>query len=253
MKQSSSVRQRLLAQTQWTLFTLSALLAALMLAWQLLASVNFLYPLWYEVIDIEQTITTYGPRNRYRHQFENTTKAERVRVFAAIVAAIHDHGKGLETLSYHDPAGRVIAGLLTPPEITHLQDVARLVEILQQIGWGAWLALPVSLMLAARRRLPMPSIGRLMATAAGIFIGVAGIILLIGPVQVFYRLHTWIFPAGHAWFFYYEESLMTMLMQAPVLFGYIALTLAVLSLLLFPGLLWLLSRWYRYLVKPRPF
>jgi hypothetical protein len=44
-----------------------------------------------------------------------------------------------------------------------------------------------------------------------------------------------------------------MLMQAPVLFGYIALTLAALSLLLFPGLLWLLSRWYRYLVKPRPF
>ena len=253
MKQSSSLWRQLLAQLQWTLVTLLVFLATLMLAWQLLASVNFLYSLWYEVIDIDQTIATYGPRNRYRHQFESTTKAERVRLFTAIVAAVHDHGKGLDTLSYHDPAGRIIAGLLTPPEIAHLQDVAGLVKTLQRIGWGAWLALPILLILAARRRLPMPSIGRLMATAAGIFIGVAGIILLIGPVKVFYRLHTWIFPAGHAWFFYYEESLMTMLMQAPVLFGYIALTLAALSLLLFPGLLWLLNRWYRYLVKPRPF
>lgn len=37
---------------------------------------------------------------------------------------------------------------------------------------------------------------------------------------------------------------MTLLMQAPVLFGYIALTLVALSLLLFPALLWLLGRWY---------
>ena len=250
MKQSGSVWRQLLVQAQWTLFTFSAFLAALMLAWQLLASVSFLYPLWYEVIDIDQTIATYGPRNHYRHQFESTTKAERERLFAAIVTAIHAQGKGLDRLSYHDPAGRVIGGLLTPPEITHLQDVARLVEALQRIGWGVWLALPVLLLLAARQRLPMPSIGRLMAVAAGALLGVAGIILLIGPVRVFYRLHTWIFPAGHTWFFYYEDSLMTMLMQAPVLFGYIALALAALSLLLFPGLLWLLSHWYRYLVRP---
>ena len=244
MKPSGSVWRPFSAPLLWTLFTLLAFLATLMLAWQLLAGVNFLYPLWYEVIDIDHTIATYGPRNRYRHQFENTTKAERTRLFAAIVTAIHDQGKGLDTLSYHDPAGRVIGEMLTPPEITHLQDVARLVETLRKIGWGAGLALPVLLLLAARWRLPMPSIGRLMATAAGALFVMAGLIVLIGPVKVFYRLHTWIFPAGHAWFFYYEESLMTLLMQAPVLFGYIALTLAALSLLLFPALLWLLGRWY---------
>jgi len=253
MRQFSAIRQQLLVQAQWSLFTLAAFLAALMLAWQVLASVNFLYPLWYESIDIDRTIATYGPRNRYRHQFESTTKAERERLFAAIVTAIHDQGRGLDNLNYHDPTGRVIAKLLTPPEITHLQDVAHLVATLQRIGWSAWLALPVLLLLAARQRLPLPSIGRLLATAAGALFGVAGLILLIGPVRVFYRLHTWIFPAGHAWFFYYEDSLMTMLMQAPVIFGYIALALAALSLLLFPGLLWLLGRGYRYSIRPRPF
>ena len=252
MRQFSAMRQQLLLQAQWILFTLAVFLATLMLAWHVLASVNFLYPLWYELIDIDQTVATYGPRNRYRHQFESTTSAERERLFAALVTAIHDQGRGLDTLSYHDPTGRVIAALLTPPEITHLQDVAYLIEILQRIGWGAWLALPVLLLLAARQRLPMPSIGRLMATATGALFGVAGLILLLGPVRVFYRLHTWIFPAGHAWFFYYEDSLMTMLMQAPVIFGYIALVLAALSLLLFPILLWLLGRGYRYLIKPRP-
>lgn len=244
------MRRPLPALLLWTLFTLLAFLATLMLAWQLLAGVNFLYPVWYEVIGIDQTIATYGPRNPYRHQFENTSKAERARLFAAIVTAIHDQGKGLDTLSYHDPAGRVIDKLLTPPEITHLQDVARLVGMLRKIGWSAVLALPILLLPAVRWRLPMPSVGRLMAIAAGVLLAIAGLIVLIGPVKVFYRLHTWIFPAGHAWFFYYEESLMTMLMQAPILFGYIAPTLAVLSLLLFPALLWLLRRWYRYLVSP---
>lgn len=251
MKPSGSVWRPLPVSLLWTLFTLLAFLAALMLAWQLLASVNFLYPVWYEVIGIDHTIATYGSRNHYRHQFENTTKAERMRLFAAIVTAIHDHGKCLNTLSYHDPAGRVIDKLLTPPEITHLQDVARLVETLQKVGWGAGLALPILLLLAARWRLPMPSIGRLMVMAAGVLFVMAGLIVLIGPVKVFYRLHTWIFPAGHAWFFYYEESLMTMLMQAPVLFGYIALTLVALSLLLFPALLWILNRWYDALTANR--
>jgi hypothetical protein len=249
MAQLRSVWHRLWVHVQWSLFTLLAFLLALWLAWQLLASVNFLYPWWYELIGIDQTITTYGPRNHYRHQFESTTKAERVRLFAAIVAAIQQHGKGLDTLVYHAPDGRPIAPLLTPPEITHLQDVARLVDSLLKLGWGALSALPVLLGLLLKQKLPMPSVTRLLLTATMVGVGTGGWVLLMGPVKVFYTLHTWIFPAGHAWFFYYEDSLMTLLMQAPVIFAYIAASLAVLSLLLFTGLLLVANSVYRHLLR----
>lgn len=252
MMQPSFVVRRLIVHLQWTLFTLLAFVAALLLAWQLLASVNFLYPLWYDIIGIDQTIAVYGPRNRYRQQFEITTKAERVRLFSAIVQAIHRQGTGLDTLVYRDPEGRPVASFLTPPEITHLQDVARLVDGLLGIGWGALLALPVLLGWLLKQQLPVPAVTQLLLRAALVLVGTGGVILLIGPVPVFYRLHTWLFPEGHAWFFYYEDSLMTLLMQAPVIFGYIALSLAVLSLLLFTGLLLLASRVYQRLLKSQP-
>ena len=249
MTQLRFVWHRLLVHAQWSLFTLLAFLSALWLAWQLLASVNFLYPWWYEFIGIDQTIATYGPRNHYRHQFEITTQAERLRLFAAIVAAIQQHGKGLDTLVYHAPDGRPIAPLLTPPEITHLQDVARLVDSLLKLGWGALSALPVLLGLLLKQKLPMPSVTRLLLTAAMVWVGTGGLVLLMGPVKVFYTLHTWIFPAGHVWFFYYEDSLMTMLMKAPVIFAYIAVSLAVLSLLFFTGLLRVAHSIYQRLLR----
>jgi hypothetical protein len=249
MMQPSTGVRHLSVHLQWTLFTLLAFVVALLLAWQLLASVNFLYPLWYDIIGIDETIAFYGPRNRYRQQFEITTKAERVRLFSAIVKAIHQQGAGLDTLVYRDPQGHPVAGLLTPLEISHLQDVARLVDVLLGIGWGALLALLVLLGGLLRQKLPMPAVTKLLLRAALVLVGMGGVILLIGPVPVFYRLHTWIFPEGHAWFFYYEDSLMTLLMKAPVVFGYIALSLAVLSLLLLTGLLLLTRSVYQHLLK----
>ena len=53
-----------------------------------------------------------------------------------------------------------------------------------------------------------------------LLIGLA-LIALIGFEAVFYQLHEWVFPANNQWFFYYQESLMTTLMQAPNLFAYI--------------------------------
>ena len=43
-------------------------------------------------------------------------------------------------------------------------------------------------------------------------------------------MHEWVFPAEHQWFFYYQESLMTVLMKAPDLFGAIAILIAVLGI-----------------------
>ena len=46
----------------------------------------------------------------------------------------------------------------------------------------------------------------------------------------FYALHEWIFPDNHQWFFYYQESLMTVLMKAPDLFGAISVLIALLAI-----------------------
>lgn len=243
---------RLFGIIQWPLFTVVVLGSALFLAWQLLAHMNFLYPLWYENLDIDQVIATYGPQNRHRSRFEDTTKAERTRLFAAIVKAIHNHGRDLDTLIYHDPAGRPIAALLTESEITHLQDVAHLLESLLPWGQNATLLLPllVSILLWQKRNKP-PVTKILLGLAISLSTAVS-LILILGPVEVFYNLHTRLFPEDHRWFFYYQDSLMTMLMKAPVIFGYIAVSLATLTLLLTVGIVFLVHQLYQWIYSTHP-
>ena len=67
-------------------------------------------------------------------------------------------------------------------------------------------------------------------------------VIAIGTKKVFYTAHTLIFPAGHQWFFYYEESLMTMLMQAPDLFAAIAAEWLLLTAFCYWLVIWLSRR-----------
>ncbi|MFN2223885.1 MAG: DUF1461 domain-containing protein, partial [Candidatus Promineifilaceae bacterium] len=46
----------------------------------------------------------------------------------------------------------------------------------------------------------------------------------------------WICPPGHQWFFYYQDSLMTTMMKAPVLFAGIAAEWLVLTIAVFVAL-----------------
>jgi hypothetical protein len=226
----------------WATLLLAALPASLLASWQLLRSADFLYPLWYEAIGIDRTIAEYGPKNHYREHFELTTKDERSRLFAAIVAAIHDGGRGLETLTYHDARGNPVAPLLRAPEITHLHDVARLVEWFYRLGLGATLIWLLALAQLWRLRLPPPPLGRYFA---GLGLAVAALslgVIAVGAEKVFYTAHTLIFPAGHQWFFYYEESLMTMLMKAPDLFAAIAAEWLLLSAVCYWLVIWLSRR-----------
>jgi hypothetical protein len=206
----------------WAILLLAALPASLLASWQLLSSADFLYPVWYDVIGIDRTIAEYGPKNHYREHFELTTKEERSRLFAAIVAGIHDSGQGLETLTYHDARGQSVAPLLRSPEITHLRDVARLVKRFYRLGLGAALVWIVALAWLWRIRLPPPPLGRYFAGMGLLAVVLTFAVIAIGAKKVFYTAHTLIFPTGHPWFFYYEESLMTMLMKAPDLFAAIA-------------------------------
>lgn len=210
------------AQLVGFVWGLSLVLCSLFIAWRALAAMNFAYPLLYDVIGIEQTIAKTGPQNRIRPGFHTTTRAERERVFAGIADGILDEGRGLEALRYQNASGRDLGPLLTQAELIHLQDVARLVQRVEPVGMAAsvgFLLLSMYLLLAKKS---LPAARNLLLGGVGV-LGFAGVLLLIaGPRVVFYKLHEWIFPAGHQWFFYYQESLMSMMMRAPVLFGGIA-------------------------------
>jgi len=204
---------------------------ALWLAWLALAAVGFLYPLAYGWLDIGTTLQTYVPQNRFGKQgYHVSDMAQHLQHFAAISHAIHNQGEGLAQLSYHDAQGKVLGLLLTRDEVLHLQDVARLVTGGMAVGavatllWLAWLAL-----MAKGWRLP--SLGVLLLGSAGVLVVLAAVLSAFGFESVFYALHRWIFPADHAWFFYYQDSLMSSLMQAPNLFAVIGVAWLVLSLM----------------------
>ena len=215
---------------------MASLLSALYLSWRLMAALDFLYPAFYEIADIGQHIDEFGPQNRYKRGFEQTTRHERETLFAAIAAAVRDQGRGLEALVYKDADGREMGVLLRPPEIIHLRDVARLVRWLEIAGLAALAIVSFQIVFLRRRKLLLPRPGGMMARVA---VGVGGMtvaIVAIGPRDVFYAFHDWVFPENSQWFFYYQDSLMSTLMKAPFLFGYIAVALAVLAMVF----LWLI-------------
>ena len=213
-------------------FSLSGLLVAIALAWGLLALVNFSYPLWHDYGGIAQAIEEYGGQNRYRTGFEQTTPQQRYELFEGINHAIHRGGQGLAELSYRVP-DQPEQQLLHEAEILHLQDVANLVTLGKYAAAVAlllWLSLGGYFLVTAR---PVPSLKHQVIFILTL-VAVAGLLVLLwGPTAVFYAMHEWVFPPGHEWFFYYQDSLMSTMMFAPVLFGYIALEWLLLALLLF--------------------
>jgi hypothetical protein len=228
-----------------SLFAAAALLGALFLAWRILATVDYLYPLLYEPAGIGAHIDRFGPENRYRQGFSQTTREERQRLFAEIGRAIRDQGRGLESLSYHDAQGNKLGTLLRPPEIVHLQDVARLVGRLEIAGAAALLLLALQLILLRRQRRSLPALSRmLLLTCAGLLLG-ALMVVVIGAKDVFYALHEWVFPSDHQWFFFYQDSLMSTMMKAPDFFGYVAAALIALALVILCLMLSAASRYTR--------
>lgn len=221
-----------LAALRWTVLLASLAASALLLSWHALASVDFGYSVWYDLLEIDETIATYGPDNHTRPGFYHTARDERERLFGAIVHAIHNDGQGLEALTYHLPDGRAVAPLLTPPEILHLEDVARLVNALNLAGMTGIVVFVLLAAHAIGHRARPPSGIRIAAVTGGGFLAGTAAILVSGPVRVFYWLHEVVFPPDNPWYFYYEDSLMSMMMQAPNLFGPIAASWALLALLL---------------------
>ena len=216
----------------WVLYSVTSLLLSIWLAWHLFAQVNFLYPLWYSALSIDQTIEQTAPRHIHKKQFAETTKQERHRLFAKIVDAVQNKGKGLAHIKYHHRNGQVLDTLLTQKEIIHLKDVANLVD---SLNWLSVILLVVGLLLLALMfllRVFMPMFRKLVISVVAV-VGVGTVLLyFIGLTKVFYWLHPIVFPADHQWFFYYEESLMSTLMKAPVLFAPLGAQLILLGLVI---------------------
>jgi len=214
-------------------YTLLSLIISLTAAWVLLAKQDFIYGVWHDHGGIGQGIDTYGPQNRYKPGFGDTSRAERIRIFAEINRSIHEGGEGLEAIIYQSSSSGGEQALLRTPEVVHLQDVAKLIDFLFVVTFVStilWLAVSIYLLLVRHR---MPSIRQQLSALPILLIPSILLVLAIGPKSVFNTLHIWVFPAGHQWFFYYQESLMSTMMLAPNLFGWIALALLALSIVIF--------------------
>ena len=174
------------------------------------------------------------------YKLSNHKENFQIYLFNQISDAVHAGGKGLADIQFTDKFGKTKA-LLHDSEIVHLQDVANLIDKLDLAG-----AIALLILLAGLTILRIHKVRPRWKVQLGIFVGllsvIGAVVLIAGPTAVFYQLHVWIFPDNHQWFFYYQESLMSTLMKAPVLFGGIALAIIAGGVLFF-ALFVLLLRW----------
>lgn len=216
----------------WPIFFLLQLVALSLISWHLAAQLHFAYPVGYDLLGLEKHIAEYAPLNRNKDDFEYTTRADHLRLFGEITDAVQDSGRGLQNISYTLPNGRS-TGLMHEAEIIHLQDVANLIDSFYRVGIICLIAWLVLIPWAIWKQWQLPSSRKVLA---GFVVGIGlaiTVVVLLGPTDVFYWLHEQIFPPGHEWFFYYQDSLMTTLMKAPDIFAFISA-----FLLMILGLLW---------------
>ncbi len=235
-----------LRQSLWFAVLICALVGSLTAGWLIQVMGNYHYSFWYDWYGIGTHIERFGPQNRYIHGLESLSKDEHVRLFNEISVAVHHQGQGLEYIRFVSDG--VSRPLLRHAEIVHLQDVANLIDVLLPAGLG----MAVFAIIAGRgllRRRVFPDWHRQGALLGGLAILLAAVLLLAGPKAVFYQLHVWIFPDNHQWFFYYQDSLMSTLMKAPVLFAGIGAAIAAGGILIYAALLGLLIVWQRRVMR----
>lgn len=213
----------------WAVTALLGLLLSLIVAWHLLSPFNFFYSQWYDLIGIDDNIAEYGPLNKNRKGFATTHRLEHERLMTELVAAINSGGEGLSTIEYKDSKGEPIDTLLTDAETTHMRDVAQLIHWMNRCAIALVLLTAVLLLWAGKKAMKMPSLSGLSIKMLALLAMLAVIVLIVGPVEVFYQLHVWLFPDKNQWFFYYEDSLMTTMLKAPVIFGPIVVVLVLVA------------------------
>ncbi|HSC67096.1 MAG TPA: DUF1461 domain-containing protein [Cellvibrio sp.] len=229
----------------WPLFFFCQLIALALVCWHFLAQFHFAYPTGYQLLDLDKHIAEFAPLNRYKEDFALTTPEEHWRLFGEISDAVQNKGAGLREISYTLASGEKTA-LMHEAEIIHLQDVANLIDRFYQAGLVSLLLWAGMIVIAYRQKLQIPSVKKiLLGFLAGLAV-IAIAVLAIGPTAVFYWFHVQVFPDGHQWFFYYQDSLMTTLMKAPDIFAFIAVLLVTLLLSLWCLSLYFINRILRH-------
>ncbi len=231
------------------LYGLLTLLCACGITWSLLYFIDFAYPTIHDISGIGEGIDTYGPENRYKPGFGDTTRAQRCDIFEQINIAVHSGGAGLNSIMYETPSSGGIQKLLREPEVVHLQDVANLIDVLRAFLFGAILFWLGVLAYFFYKKKALPDIKRQLIGVLAVLILGGLVLLLLGAEEVFNTLHIWIFPDNHQWFFYYQESLMSTLMLAPRLFAWIAALWVIIMVICFLVLNYGLHRMQAYWVK----
>lgn len=222
----------------WAAFSFACFFLSFSAALWLLAYQHYGFSFWYDALNISQHLNTYAVQNTLKPGFHLLDKADHVAAFEGIATAVAQQGQGLAELSYVHHGQRI--ALLTADEILHLMDVAHLFSRTKVASLFLLMAWPALAWLALRHPLP-PLRLRLIS----LLVPVMPIVLWLlaaGPEAVFYQLHIWWFPAEHPWFFYWQESHMSALMKAPILFAALAVVLLVLAVLIAP-MLYALGYW----------
>lgn len=234
----------------WCVFAVTLLIFSIGISWQASKMVNFLYGFWYQTLEINSVISVNVPRNTQgKRDFPSNDTALHAQKFADIVYSIHQHGAGLADIDYLNHQGHA-RKLLTKSEVQHLQDVANLLDNIKILWWLNVFFLLSFLLFYCRKPTHltkdkhnadkvcaeslsnMPSGKQKLMSLVCFMLLMLLLLSLWGFTEIFYYLHTVIFPSEHQWFFYYQDSLMATLMKAPDIFAAIAGQLLLFALLL---------------------
>lgn len=258
-------------QVIWCVFALILLTFSLGISWQISKTTNFLYSFWYQTLHIDEVIKKNAPKNTQgKRDFPVDNFQLHEKMFAEIVDAIHQQGNQednqednqlgklqgnlpsntLSKISYVNHQS-ISKALLTKSEVVHLQDVANLLRSVEKLWWVNLLILLGMIFFYCRKEqtISVNSIREMPTGKQKIISLLSFIILLVvilsiwGFTEVFYYLHTVVFPENHQWFFYYRDSLMATLMKAPDIFSAIAAQLLLVALFLTWGVDTVLRRY----------
>jgi uncharacterized membrane protein len=250
-------------QVIWCVVAVILLTFSLGISWQISKTTNFLYSFWYQTLHIDEVIKKNVPKNTQgKRDFPVDNFQLHEKMFAEIVDAIHQQGNQednqlgklpsntLSKISYVNHQS-ISKALLTKSEVVHLQDVANLLRSVEKLWWVNLLILLGMIFFYCRKEqtISVNSI-RVMPTGKQKIISLLSFIILLvailsiwGFTEVFYYLHTVVFPENHQWFFYYRDSLMATLMKAPDIFSAIAAQLLLIALFLTWGVDTVLRRY----------
>ena len=213
---------KILQTITWLGFCLSLFVFSLGVSWKINSTINFAYPLWYQTLAIDEHIEKFAPENKYNKQDFVLVNAEQVSsLFNQILTAINHQGSNLSTISYaiKKDSNKL---LLTQDEVIHLQDVSHLIDALF-IMWLISLLILIVLSYCMVKRWTVPERSSIYKTLLLLVVTVSILFAFVGFKNIFYYLHTVIFPDNHPWFFYYQDSLMSTMMKAPDLFAALGL------------------------------